>query len=67
MAEVQSCEVSLAQQWIGFPWLCHIPSLTDVTMVTQQCYQSQHMYFSVGQKRHKGSDVNMEIRASSLL
>jgi hypothetical protein len=23
---------SLAQQWVGFPWLQHTPSLADVTM-----------------------------------
>jgi hypothetical protein len=39
MVEVQTSEVSLAQQWvgIGFPWLQHIPSSADATMETKVC------------------------------
>jgi hypothetical protein len=43
----------------GFPWLHHMPSLSDVAMETKAC--------TVWQKRHIGTDVTTATRACSLV
>jgi hypothetical protein len=55
---------ALAQQWVGIVYYCWVHHITSLAGV-KNC--NQVMYFTVGQKRHKGSDVTIETRASSLL
>jgi hypothetical protein len=41
--------------------------VTSHTIFSRYNYGNQDLYFTVGQKQHKGSDVTMETKGSSLL
>jgi hypothetical protein len=73
MAKSQSCDVVALSNHsallnsglglfsiVGFPWLHHLPSLVGLTVVTKS-------YILLYGKLHKGCDVTLETRASSLL